>query len=160
MVLGDFMNKNQGGEAVENIAVLQERIVDALARVTRGLSRLSQTSMSDITESMSEITGGDTLAFLKREVATLNKALTDLRLQNTQLRQGLAAQKTALKSSGAEGQDPEAGQSAQLEENKTLQEELTALRAARKADRAELEDIIDTLQPLVYANLPPGHAQS
>ena len=87
----------------------------------------------------------DRMEALEAEVARLREEAQDAKSQNRNLRQSnqrLQASLQQLREAGANGVEPQML-------NQAMMSELESLRTSRAADRAELDDILGSLKPLL-----------
>ncbi len=150
---------------MDDISDYERRITAALDRAQQALDKLSAGEAGDAEALKAELdaervanqqleervraikeTQEKTVAGLEAKVADLSKALT---ARDAELQQIKSVNEELRKSNGALREANANGVADAALVNSAMVTEIESLRAARAAERAELEDILATLEPIV-----------
>ncbi len=150
---------------MDDISDYERRITAALDRAQQALDKIGASEAGDAEALKTELeaervanrqleervraikeTQEKTVAALEAKVAELSKALT---ARDAELQQIKGVNEELRKSNGALREANASGVADPTLVNSAMVTEIESLRAARAAERAELEDILATLEPIV-----------
>ncbi len=150
---------------MDDISDYERRITAALDRAQQALDKIGASEAGDTEALKTELeaervanrqleervraikeTQEKTVAALEAKVAELSKALT---ARDAELQQIKGVNEELRKSNGALREANASGVADPTLVNSAMVTEIESLRAARAAERAELEDILATLEPIV-----------